>query len=93
MNQHNETTIIWPFGYRKEYTSRLAVAGIGVVDGPNKGDNINSFEIPFQDRSEDWTNPYIDNLRELALSYWLGSEYDIVLIKVVIGPRFSYQFK
>jgi hypothetical protein len=82
MNEQKETTIIWPFGYRKEYSSRIAVAGIGVVNGPNKGDNINSLEIPYKNRSEDWFNPYIDGLRELALSYWLGSEYDIVLVQV-----------
>ena len=82
MNDQKDTTIIWPFGNREEYASRLAVAGIGVVDGPNKGDNINSFEIPYKDRSEDWYNPYIDDLRDLALSYWLGSEYDIVLVRL-----------
>lgn len=82
MNEQKETTIIWPFGHRTEYTSRIAVAGIGVVNGPNKGDNINSHEIPYQNRSENWSEHYIDNLRDLALSYWLGSEYDIVLVKV-----------
>ncbi len=82
MNRTNDTMIIWPFGLRKEYTSRLGVAGMGVVNGPKKGDNINSYEISYADRSKDWDDPYVEKLRDLALSYWLGSEYDIALIKI-----------
>ena len=81
-NRGYETMPIWSLGLREEYTSRMAISGLGVVNGPYGDDNINSHEIPYQDRSKDWGASYLDQLRELALSYWLGSEYDIALIKI-----------
>ena len=63
------------------------------MEGPNSDHNIGSYiqshEISYEDRSKEWSNLYLDNLRELALSYWMGSEYDIALIKLEIDPDTS----
>lgn len=51
--------------------------------GPNEFDRITYRSLRYQDRASAWTSPYWDNLRELALSHWIGSEYDIALLRII----------
>jgi hypothetical protein len=83
MNKQNNTSNIWSFGHRSEYISRVKIAGpeFGYPKGPYKTKDFHWENIPHLDRSESWNAAYLEELRTLALSYWLGSEYDIALIR------------
>ena len=83
MSKRDETSIIWPFGHRNEYLSRIKIAGaeFGYPKGPNSANHFHWEKTPYRDRSKNWGAAYIEELRELALSYWVGSEYDIALIR------------
>lgn len=76
-----KTMDIWGFGHREKYVNRLKIPGVAAPSGPYKVERIRAQKISHADRSSEWNPPYLDDLRKLALSYWVGSEFDIALIK------------
>jgi hypothetical protein len=74
------TKDIWGMGHRKEYVSRLKGSGRRVAKGPYQLDRFWAQEIPFNHRTLGWTASYTKKLRNLALNFWVGSEFDIAII-------------
>ncbi len=79
------TKEIWSLGHRANYANRLKIASIADPKGPHSLDDICAQTLPYSDRSENWKAPHLDELRELALSYWVGSEFDIALVRKEAG--------
>ena len=77
----NLTKEIWSLGHRATYANRLKISSIATPKGPHSLDDICAQILPYADRSENWAAPYLDELRDLALSYWVGSEFDIAVLR------------
>ena len=83
--EQDVTKNIWGFGHRREYIARLQLAGKGTPKGPHAVRRFHGTGIPYEDRSSAWGESFIHSLRELALSYWIGSEFDVAVIRIL--PR------
>ncbi len=79
--KHSTTKEIWSLGHRPKYYNRLKIAAFGDPKGPYSLVDISGQRIPFIDRAADWNSVYMDELRQLALSYWVGSEFDIAVLR------------
>jgi hypothetical protein len=76
------TKDIWGFGHRREYTTRLRGAGMNIAEGPY---TLNQFwvrEIEWEGSQKcGWSSSGTAALRKLALAFWVGSEFDVAVIR------------
>ncbi len=81
------TKEIWSLGHRPSYANRLNIAAFGNPKGPYGLEDICGQSLPYADRAKDWTSPYLDDMRQLALSFWVGSEFDIAVLRTGAGHQ------
>ncbi len=57
---------------------------------PKGANDVSKFvyrDIPFEDRLSKWKTPFTFDMRKLALKYWMGSEFDIAVIRREPNPN------
>ncbi len=70
-----------PFSVRMEHSLLPEDFEGKAPKGPYTLEKFTFRDIPYHDRSSDWQPPYWDELRQIALSYWMGSEFEVALIR------------
>ena len=79
----------YPFSLRLSHTVLPESWEGKAPRGPNTVEKFTYRDVPFVDRLEGWQPPYWDNLRELALRHWMGSEFDVAYIRREFNPASS----
>ena len=79
----------YPFARRTEHTFLADTFEGKAPRGPYTVEKFTYRDLPYEDHVNGWEIPYTENLRELALRFWLGSEYDIALMRREWNPLSS----
>lgn len=57
-----------------------------IKPGDNQVAKISFRDLEYRDRASEWKSPHWDDLRRLALQFWMGSEHDIALVRIIPNP-------
>lgn len=75
------TSISKPLSKRQEYKNLPETFEGKAPLGVNALGDYQFRRLHYEDRLSKWESPYEKKLRELALKFWIGSEFDIAIIR------------
>ena len=85
----NPETISQPLSMRDVYQTLPMDYEGKAPKGANEVSKFVYRDIPFEDRLGKWKTPFTYDMRKLALKYWMGSEFDIAVIRRETNPNSS----
>lgn len=77
----------YPFNLRLEHSLLPDYFEGKAPKGPFEVTKFTYRDIDYVDHLSAWTPPYLDDLRKLALQFWMGSEFDIAVIQRARNPN------
>lgn len=77
----------YPFNMRLEHSLLPEEFEGKAPKGPYQVPRFTYRDIGYEDHLATWRPPYWDDLRHLALKYWMGSEFEVALIQRARNPK------